>query len=78
MAFYERVTWPDGGVLMVQPYDPALHAAGTKGRDGRCFWSDHHAEARWSVVWKGRRWAVCDADLVAFARSELGVTESAT
>lgn len=72
MAFYERVPWPTVGVLMVMPYDPALHAVGSKATKGKCLWSDHDAEARWSVVWRGERWAVCDADLAAMARAELG------
>jgi hypothetical protein len=76
MALYERVPWPAIGVLMVMPYDPELHAVGSKGREAKCRWSDHDAEARWSVVWRGERWAVCDADLAAFAKAELGVMES--
>ncbi|SFQ34488.1 hypothetical protein K8Z49_07980 [Actinomadura madurae] len=75
MAWYERVRWPDGGVLMVMPYDPELHASGSAGRQGKCNWADHNIEARWSVVWRGDRWAVCDDDLVAFARYELGAEE---
>ena len=70
MAFHEQVSWPEDGILMVMPFDPRLHAPGTEAQDGRCHWSDHDAEATWSVVWRGSRWAVCDADLVAFARSE--------
>ncbi|TDB83516.1 hypothetical protein E1264_28140 [Actinomadura sp. KC216] len=72
MAFYDKVQWPDCGVLMVMPHDPALHARGSKSAEGGCTWSDHDVEARWSVVWRGERWAVCDADLAAFAQAELG------
>lgn len=75
MAFYERVPWPDAGVLMVMPFDPDLHASGSKGREGRCNWPDHDTEAHWSVVWRGERWAVCDADLLAFARAEFSAAE---
>jgi hypothetical protein len=80
MVFYEKVPWPDGAMLMVTPYDPALHPVGSKGRDGKCLWSDHDVEARWSAVWRGESWAVCDADLVALARAELdtGQQESPT
>jgi hypothetical protein len=75
MAFYERVPWPAVGVLMVMPYDPGLHAAGSKATEGKCLWSDHEADASWSVVWRGERWAVCDADLAAMARAELGAAD---
>jgi hypothetical protein len=76
MAFYERVPWPAVGVLMVMPYDPELHAVGSKGRQGKCLWSDHDVDARWSAVWRGERWPVCDTDLAALARAELGAMES--
>jgi hypothetical protein len=76
MAFYERIPWRAEGLLMVVPYDPTLHAPGSKGAEGKCLWSDHDVEARWSAVWRGERWAVCDEDLVALARAELGVVQS--
>jgi len=76
MAYHEKVPWPADGVLMVLPYDPTLHSDESKGREGKCLWSDHDADARWSAVWRGQRWPVCDADLLALARSELGKSES--
>lgn len=72
MPYHENVPWPADGVLMVMPFDPDLHGTGAVARKGRCQWRDaDHAAATWSVVQKGSRWAVCDADLVAFARAEL-------
>ena len=76
MAFYERVPWPAVGVLMVMPYAPSLHAAGSKATEGKCLWSDHDADASWSVVWNGERWAVCDADLASMVRAEFAAAES--
>jgi len=71
VAFYEKVEWPTGGVLMGMPFDPALHGSSSKAREGRCTWADHDVLATWSVVWKGERWTTCEEHLPAFARYEL-------
>jgi hypothetical protein len=31
---YDEVRWPGEGLLMVMPYDPALHADGSAARRG--------------------------------------------
>lgn len=76
MALHERVPWPPDGILMVMPYDPRLHAPGSKGTGHKCLWGDHDAEARWSAVWRGERWAVCDTHLAALARAEFNAAET--
>lgn len=71
MALYPKIDWSDELAVMLAPYDPALHRAGSKGSQGQCLWGDHMAEATWSAVWNGERWPVCDEHLPALARAEL-------
>ncbi|HEY9476734.1 MAG TPA: hypothetical protein VIS06_23160 [Mycobacteriales bacterium] len=71
MSYYEKDGWPEEGVLMVMPFDGALHDSRSMSAKGTCTWGDHTVPARWSVVWRGDRWATCDEHLVAFAKWEL-------
>jgi len=71
VAYYEKVSWPADGVLMIMPFDPALHEADSVSARAGCTWGDHREQARWSVVYDDGRIAICDAHLSAYATAEL-------
>lgn len=63
--------WPAEAILRVAPYQSSLHAPGSVSRRGLCTWGDDGRPARWSVLWRGSRWACCDEHLAGYARAEL-------
>jgi hypothetical protein len=68
------MSWPEDAVVRIAPFSQELHDETSEGYKGRCNGSDAtHRDAtpaNWSVVWQGQRWALCDAHIPGFLRSE--------